>query len=75
MIPGRSEQDLSEPLAKRSSEIGNSKFRRSAAREGAKVAGLLMKQVNFPTFVAGLIEGVFHAIVKSSIEQMEAYRR
>lgn len=55
------------------SDIGDSKFEASAAREGAQVAGLLLKQVKFPTFVASLIEGVFHAIVKSSIEQMTAY--
>jgi len=59
--------------SKKVSEIGQGKFKASAAREGAQVAGLLMKQVNFPTFVAGLIQGVFQAIVKSSIEQMEAY--
>lgn len=29
--------------------------------------------VDFPGFVAGLIEGVFTAIVKTSIQQMEAY--
>jgi hypothetical protein len=55
------------------SEIGRGQFKASAAREGAQVAGLLMKQVNFPTFVSSLIQGVFQAIVKSSIEQMEAY--
>jgi hypothetical protein len=55
------------------SEIGGGKFKADAAREGAKVAGLLMKQVNFPNFVSELIRGVFQAIVKSSIEQMEAY--
>jgi hypothetical protein len=54
-------------------KIGDGEFEASAAREGAKVAGMLLKQVKFPTFVASLIEGVFHAIVKSSIEQMEAY--
>lgn len=54
-------------------EVGGGKFKADAAREGAKVAGLLMKQVNFPTFVSSLIQGVFQAIVKSSIEQMEAY--
>jgi hypothetical protein len=48
-------------------------FKAQAAREGAQVAGVLLKQVNFPTFVSSLIEGVFHAIVQSSIEQMEAY--
>jgi hypothetical protein len=48
-------------------------FKAQAAREGAEVAGVLLQKVNFPTFVASLIEGVFHAIVHSSIEQMEAY--
>lgn len=48
-------------------------FRAGAAREGAAVAGALLQAVNFPTFVASLIQGVFHAIVQSSIEQMEAY--
>jgi hypothetical protein len=48
-------------------------FRAQAAREGAAVAGLLLQQVEFPTFVSGLIDGVFHSIVDSSIKQMEAY--
>ena len=55
------------------SEIGTSQFQAGAAREAAAAAGLLMQQVNFPTFVGGLVTGVFQAIVKSSIEQMEAY--
>ncbi|MGE0853680.1 MAG: hypothetical protein AB7O44_29390 [Hyphomicrobiaceae bacterium] len=55
------------------SEIGNSDFRAGAAREGAATAALLMKEVNFTAFVSGLVSGVFQAIVKSSIEQMEAY--
>jgi hypothetical protein len=54
-------------------KIGGSKFQAGAAREGAEVAGLLLEKVNFPTFVASLIQGVFHAIVQASIEQMEAY--
>jgi hypothetical protein len=54
-------------------KIGQDEFKADAAREGAKVAGLLLKQVKFKDFVGSLIEGVFHAIVKSSIEQMEAY--
>jgi len=48
-------------------------FNAAGAREGAEVAGMLLQKVNFPTFVSSLIEGVFHAIVKASIEQMEAY--
>jgi hypothetical protein len=51
------------------------KFVAQGAREGAAVAGALLEAVNFPSFVAGLIKGVFHAIVQSSIEQMEAYGR
>jgi hypothetical protein len=57
------------------SEIGDGKFEASAAREGAKVAGLLLKQVNFVDFVGGLIQGVFSSIVQSSIQQMEAYAK
>src|SRR5688572_13392233 len=57
------------------SEIGNDNFEAGAAREGAKVAGMLLKQVNFVDFVGGLIQGVFSSIVSSSIQQMEAYSK
>ena len=33
----------------------------------------MVNKVDFPGFVGGLIEGVFNAIVKASIDQMEAY--
>jgi len=39
----------------------------------AEAADDLLGQVDFPQFVAGLIEGTFHAIVDSSVRQMEAY--
>ncbi|WP_266170728.1 hypothetical protein [Dyella subtropica] len=55
-------------------DIGKSEFKASAAREGAAVAGELLNQVQFPTFVAGLITGVFQSITHSSIEQMKAYQ-
>ncbi len=48
-------------------------FKAQAAREGAAVAGALLREVNFPVFVSGLIDGVFNSIVTSSIKQMEAY--
>ena len=48
-------------------------FKATAAMQGVEAAGALMKAVNFPDFVAGLIKGVFHAIVTATIEQMEAY--
>ncbi len=54
-------------------KIGKDSFKAGAAREGAKVAGMFMKSVNFPKFVSSLIKGVFHAIVEASMEQMEAY--
>ena len=55
-------------------DIGKNKFQASAAREGAAVAGMLLNEVKFPTFVASLIEGVFMSITKASIEQMQAYQ-
>ncbi|TQV86029.1 hypothetical protein FLL46_18775 [Aliikangiella coralliicola] len=54
---------------------GDGEFVAQSAREGAAVAGALLEAVNFPEFVSGLIDGVFHSIVTSSIEQMEAYAK
>src|SRR5262249_54467153 len=41
----------------------------------AETAGFtdLLADVNFPQFVAGLIQGVFQAIVNASVQQMAAY--
>jgi len=57
------------------SEIGNSEFKAGAAREGVDQMGEMVKQVDFSKFVGGLIENVFQAIVRSSIQQMEAYSK
>ncbi|MFK7938545.1 MAG: hypothetical protein AB8B82_04140 [Roseovarius sp.] len=51
----------------------DSQFTAEAAREGAHVAGALLKQVNFVDFVGGLIQNVYIAIVDASIKQMQAY--
>jgi hypothetical protein len=51
------------------------KFEAQGAQQGAAAAGAFLNAVNFPNFVSGLIQGVFHSIVTSSIEQMEAYGR
>src|SRR5215472_169915 len=56
-----------------SSTTGDDKFTAQGAAEGARVAKVYLQSVNFPSFVSSLIEGVFHSIVKSSIEQMQAY--
>ena len=75
MPPARAlvEEGTYQENAAQVADIGNDKFEAGAAREAANVAGMLMDKINFPTFVSSLIEGVFHAIVRSSIEQMEAY--
>ena len=44
-----------------------------AARTGSDAFTEMIASVNFPKFVEGLIDGVFNAIVHSSIKQMEAY--
>lgn len=81
---GRAGNPLAKPLGPASigtSRSGGSnvdqegKFVAQGAREGAYVAGALLQAVNFPAFVSGLIDGVFHSIVDSSIKQMEAYGR
>lgn len=56
------------------SEAGAPKFGQAAAA-GVDQAIRLIQGVNFPGFVSGLINGVFHSIVTSSIEQMEAYAK
>lgn len=40
---------------------------------GVTQAARMVKEINFPQFVASLIDGTFKAIVTSSIEQMKAY--
>lgn len=45
----------------------------STGPEAAAPAERLLRQVSFPSFAAELIQGVFHAIVQASIQQMEAF--
>jgi hypothetical protein len=45
----------------------------SIIQVGVDQAARMIREIDFPTFVAKLIEGTFHAIVRSSIEQMKAY--
>jgi hypothetical protein len=44
-----------------------------ATRAGVENMVGLVQGVDFPGFVSGLVQGVFHSIVDSSIQQMEAY--
>jgi len=52
---------------------GPPEFKAQAIAAGVTQAARMVKEIDFPSFVANLIEGSFHAIVKSSIEQMNAY--
>ncbi len=44
-----------------------------AAQAGRDAYTELVAKVDFPSFVSGLLDGVFDAVVDSSIKQMEAY--
>src|SRR5262249_3863196 len=59
-------------LSKSPGVVGE-QFKAGAVREGVDQFGALVKKVDFPKFVGGLIKNVFQAIVESSIEQMRAY--
>jgi hypothetical protein len=59
-------------LSKSPGMVGE-KFKAGAVREGVEQFGALVKKVDFPKFVGGLIKNVFQAIVESSMEQMRAY--
>jgi len=48
-------------------------FKAEGIREGVGQISRIVREVGFPNFVASLIQGTFHAIVSSSIEQMRAY--
>jgi hypothetical protein len=48
-------------------------FRGGAMREGTEQFKNLIGSVDFPAFVGGLIQNVFQAIVRASIQQMNAY--
>jgi hypothetical protein len=69
-------QSLADPPPDMAGETSGQRFAKSgavAAQQGAEALANLVERVNFPRFVAGLIDGVFNAIVTSSIKQMEAY--
>jgi len=54
-------------------KTASDKMTANAAKQGTQSLVDEIKGVDFPKFVAGLIDGVFNAIVDSSIKQMQAY--
>ena len=65
-------EDLKKRLAGAPGQVG-SDFKAGAVREGVEAFGQMVKTVDFPLFVSGLVQGVFKAVVDASIEQMKAY--
>jgi len=69
-------QEFQKPLLARlvtSGTAGGIKTRPDTIRMSPQVMDELVQAVDFPNFVADLINSVFSAIVNSSIRQMEAY--
>lgn len=64
--------DLKQRLADQPDQVGQD-FKAGAVREGVEQYGELVKKVDFPNFVSELVNGVFNAVVKASIDQMKAY--
>ena len=61
---------------KASSKVGvfaGADFKAGALKQGTQEFKNLVGSVDFPSFVGGLIQNVFQAIVTASIQQMEAY--
>ena len=54
-------------------KVAGEDFKAAAAEQGSKAFTQMVRDIDFPKFVAGLIDGVFNAIVDASIKQMEAY--
>lgn len=63
---------LKERLAEKPGQVGQ-EFEAGGVREGVQQFGELVKKVDFPAFVSGLVNGVFKAVVDASMEQMRAY--
>jgi hypothetical protein len=64
--------DLKQRLAEKPGQVGRD-FKAGAVREGVEQYGEMVKKVDFPNFVSELVNGVFNAVVKASIDQMKAY--
>lgn len=71
-VPGTTLADETPPPDTAGQEFGD-QGGAQAAEAGVDALGKAIDNVDFPGFVAGLIDGVFNAIVTSSIKQMEAF--
>jgi hypothetical protein len=65
-LPAKRQAHLSEDMVRAADAAAHAIAKSSRRSE-------TLQSVDFPTFVADLIQGTFQAIVNASIEQMEAY--
>jgi hypothetical protein len=68
-----SPEDLLKMNAAKDPGLVQDQFKASAVREGVDAFRDMVKAVDFPKFVASLVQGVFRAIVDASIQQMQAF--
>jgi hypothetical protein len=74
--PVRAQDAVGAAGAKASDKLGTfagADFQAGATRQGVEQFKNLVGSVDFPSFVGGLIQNVFQAIVNASIQQMNAY--
>lgn len=67
------EDGLATAQAEKKAPTPAEEFAPRAVDQAGRVTKETLNAINFPTFVADLIKGTFHAIVDASIQQMEAY--
>lgn len=72
-LPPEKQRQIAHDMAKIGAYLSEPEGIRADTLPGAVAFVSLVKAVDFPQFVAGLIGGVFHAIVDASVRQMEAY--
>ncbi|HEY0990245.1 MAG TPA: hypothetical protein VGD80_24505, partial [Kofleriaceae bacterium] len=68
-----SPEDVLKMNAAKDPGLVQQQFRASAVREGTEAFRDMVQAVDFPKFVASLVQGVFRAIVEASIQQMQAF--
>ena len=75
-VLSRAQDAVEDAKSKASSEIGRfagKDFQAGAEKQGVQQYKELIGAVDFPSFVGGLIQNVFQAIITASIQQMNAY--
>jgi hypothetical protein len=68
-----SPEDVLKMNAAKDPGLVQDQFKASAVREGTSAFRDMVGAVDFPKFVASLVQGVFRAIVEASIQQMQAF--